>query len=305
MGAGAYAGLMAVDSAQEQHEDAPVDEALSMGGVLDFVSERTTVQRLLLISDSPRVVGKVLSEVSVPVILATTKEDIRNDYAEDCETVLRLTGALPSTLEVLEDVRGILISAFLEGSLGDGEDVLCLVVGDDHPLVLLNFSLGQDPAFQILRSGIDERCDLDVFETLLRIAGDLVREGREGQSVGTMFVIGDTDQVLEHSRQVVINPFQGHTREERHVLSPDNIETIKEYAMLDGAVIVTSDGFLEAAGRYILLEPDANTASGLGGRHLAAASITTRTQAVAIVVSASGIVRVYKDGSAEMELDGF
>lgn len=296
---------MAVDTADKKHEDAPVDEALSVGGVLEFLSERATVQRLLLISDSPRVVGNILGEVSVPVILATTKDDIRKDYAEDCETVLRLTTTLPDTLEVLEDVRGILISAFLEGSLGNGDDVLCLVVGDSHPLVMLNFSLGQDPAFRILRSGIDERCDLDVFEMLLRIAGDLVREGREGKTVGTMFVIGDTDKVFEHSRQVVINPFQGHERGERNVLSPENIETIKEYANLDGAIVVTPDGYLEAAGRYILLEPDANTASGLGGRHLAAASITTRTQAIAIVVSASGIVRVYKDGNPEMELDGF
>ncbi len=296
---------MAVDTQEEQHDDAPAVEALTMGGVHEFLSDWATVQRLLLISDSPRVVGKVLSEVSVPVILATTKDDMRKDYAEDCETVLRLSASLPSTLEVLEDVRGILISAFLEGSLGDGEDVLCLVVGDDQPLVMLNFSLGQDPTFQILRSGIGERCELDVFEMLLRIAGDLVREGREGRTVGTMFVIGDTESVLENSRQVVINPFQGHEPGERNVLTPENLETIKEYANLDGAMVVTSDGYLEAAGRYILLEPDANTASGLGGRHLAAASITTRTDAVAIVVSSSGIVRVYKDGNPEMELDGF
>ncbi len=296
--------MMAVET-EEEAQDAPVDEALSMGGVYEFLSGRTTARRLLLISDSPRVVGEILSEVSVPVVLATTKDDIRKDYAEDCETVLRLSVGLPSTLDVLEDVRGILISAFLEGSLGDGEDVLCLVAGDAHPLVMLNFSITDDPTFQILRSGIDERCDLEVFETLLRVAGDLVREGREGKSVGTMFVIGDTDEVLKVSRQVVINPFQGHTSEERNVLLPENIETIKEYANLDGAVIVTSDGHLTAAGRYILLEPEAETASGLGGRHLAAASVTTRTKAVAIVVSASGVVRVYKDGSPEMELDGF
>lgn len=296
---------MAVESAEEETEDAHVEEILSLGGVLDFLSDRITARRVLLITDSPRVVGEILSEVTAPIVLATTKEDIQADYADKCETVLRLSVKLPNTLEVLEDVRGILISAYLEGSLGEGEDVLCIVAGDDQPLMMLNFSISSDPTFQLLKAGIEERCDLDVFEMLLRIAGDLVRQGREGKSVGTMFIVGDHEAVLSVSRQVVINPFQGHTREERYVLRPDNIETIKEYAVLDGAIVVSEDGHLEAAGRYVLLDAEAEAASGLGGRHLAAASITKRTDAVAIVVSSSGVVRVYKDGSPAMELDGF
>lgn len=295
---------MAVESAEEEVPEAP-DRDRSMGTVLDLLADRLTGRRLLLVSDSAAVVERVLDHVDVPVVLATTREELREAHAEACETILRLSVNLPKSLEVLEDVRGILISAYLEGSLDHGEDVVCLVAGDEKPLLLLNFSISDDSTFKILRAGIGERCDLEVFEMLLRIAGDLVRQGREGRSVGTMFVVGDTEAVLENSRQVVINPFEGHEPEERHVLRPDNIETIKEYANLDGAIVVSADGHLEAAGRYILLEPEAEAASGLGGRHLAAASITTRTEAVAIVVSASGVVRVYKDGSPQMELDGF
>jgi len=260
---------------------------------------------LLLVTESPKVVAQVLSEATIPVVLATTKEDICSDYAEECETVLRLSVPLPRTLEVLEDVRGILISAYLEGSLGDGEDVLCVVGGDDQPLLMLNFSISSDPTFKVLQTDIQDRVNLEVFEMLLRIAGDLVRQGREGKSVGTMFVIGDHEQVLDSSRQVVINPFEGHERDDRSVMNPDNVETIKEYATLDGAMVVSSDGVLEAAGRYMLLGSDVETSSGLGGRHLAAANITKRTQAIAIVVSSSGVVRVFKDGSPALELDGF
>jgi hypothetical protein len=296
---------MAVESAEEGAPPRTVEDAEGLGGVLDFVADRLTARRLLLISDSRRVVGRVLDAVDGETVLATSDADLREDFADEVQTVLRLSVTLPSTLEVLEDVRGILISAFLEGSLGEGQDVLCLVAGDDHPLLLFNFSISDDPTFEILRAGIDERCDLEVFEMLLRIAGDLVRQGREGRSVGTMFIVGDTENVLEASRQVVINPFQGHTAEQRRVLHPDNVETTKEYANLDGAIVVSADGTLEAAGRYVLLEPDAEAASGLGGRHLAAASVTMHTDAVAIVVSSSGVVRVYKDGSPVMELDGF
>lgn len=286
-------------------EDDPVEHLLTLGGVLEFLADRITAKRLLLVSDSPRVVGEVLSEVALPTVLATTKEDISKDYAADCETVLHLSVAVPKSLDLLEDVRGILVSAYLEGSLGDGEDTLVLVASESQPLLVLNFSISADPTFKLLRSGIEERVSLQVFEMLFRIAGDLVRQGREGKSIGALFIIGDTEPVLGASRQAVINPFQGHEADERYVLNPHNIETIKEYALLDGAMVVDEDGYLEAAGRYVLLEADAEVASGLGGRHLAAASITQKTQAVAIVVSSSGVVRVYKDGKPIMELDGF
>jgi diadenylate cyclase len=36
--------------------------------------------------------------------------------------------------------------------------------------------------------------------------------------------------------------------------------------------------------------------SGLGGRHIAAASITKQTRAIAVVVSSSSVIRVFKDG---------
>jgi hypothetical protein len=290
------------ESTEREEQEA---DGSALGGVVDFLQESLHGRRLLLISDSPRIVGQVLADAELPVVLATTKEDISSDYAEDCETVLQLSVKLPGTLEMLEDLRGIVVSAYLEGSLGDGEDVVCLVANDEQPTLLVNFSISSDPMFRLLRARIEEHCDLDVFEMLLQIGGDLVRKGREGHKVGTMFIVGDHEAVLDASRQVLMNPFQGHTREERHVLNPEKIETIKEYAMLDGAMVVSGDGYLEAAGRYILLEPDAEAASGLGGRHLAAASITKETEAVAIVVSSTGVVRVYKDGSPELELDGF
>lgn len=296
---------MAMERTASPGEDDPVEHLIALGGVLEFLADRISAKRLLLITDSPRVVGELVTEAALPVVLATTKEDIGRDYASECETVLHLSMPVPKSLEVLEEVRSIIISAYLEGSLGDGEDILCLLATDRQPLVVLNFSVSSDPTFSLLKAGIEERCELPVFETLLRVAGDLVREGREGKSVGTLFIIGDVERVLAESRQVVINPFQGHSKPERSVLRPENLETIKEYSLLDGAMIISPDGFLEAAGRYVLLEQDAELGRGLGGRHLAAASISQKTRALAIVVSQSGIVRVYKDGKPLLELDGF
>ena len=287
-----------------RESDDPVDNLVAIGSVLELVADRVRAKRLLLVTDSPRVVAEIVPNTPMPIVLATTKEDLGADYAAECESVLHLSSAVPTSLDVLEETRSILVSAYLEGSLDDGEDVLCIVATERQPMLLFNLSLSADPTFRLVREGIESRCELPVFETLLRVAGDLVRQGREGKAVGTLFIIGDVKAVRAASRQVVINPFRGHSAEERSVLRPENIETIKEYALLDGAMLVTEDGQLDAAGRYVLLEADANLGPGLGGRHLAAASITQKTRAVAIVVSQSGVVRVYLDGKSVLELDG-
>jgi DNA integrity scanning protein DisA with diadenylate cyclase activity len=42
---------------------------------------------------------------------------------------------------------------------------------------------------------------------------------------------------------------------------------------------------------------------GLGGRHAASAAITAETDAVAVVVSESGVIRVYQDGEQIIEIE--
>ena len=80
-------------------------------------------------------------------------------------------------------------------------------------------------------------------------------------------------------------------------------ETIKELAQLDGAFIVTDDGVVISACRYINASVDGiDLPLGLGSRHVAAASITKETNAVAVVVSESSIVRVFDDGEIISEI---
>jgi DisA bacterial checkpoint controller nucleotide-binding len=80
-------------------------------------------------------------------------------------------------------------------------------------------------------------------------------------------------------------------------------ETIKELAQLDGAFIVSDSGVVLSACRYINASSDhINLPMGLGSRHMAAASITQQTNAVAVVVSESSIVRVFDDGELIAEI---
>jgi DNA integrity scanning protein DisA with diadenylate cyclase activity len=134
---------------------------------------------------------------------------------------------------------------------------------------------------------------------MLTLAGELGAEGREGRPVGTLFVLGDSDHVLDQSRQLVINPFFGYPEAERNVLDPHLEETIKEFSAIDGAFVVRGDGVILSAGRYLspAAKPEEPLSQGLGTRHEAAASITVTTDALALCISQStGTVSIYRRG---------
>ena len=112
-----------------------------------------------------------------------------------------------------------------------------------------------------------------------------------------MFIVSDNEEVLKRSRGLILDPLLGHPAERRHVDDHNLRETIKELAQLDGAFIVSDDGVVISAARYI----DASSEGiklplGLGSRHMAAASISKSTRAVAVVVSESSMVRIFDNG---------
>lgn len=154
-------------------------------------------------------------------------------------------------------------------------------------------------------NGISESVKPEVFEEALGIALELGARGREGKSVGTIFVLGDEEKVLQLSKQMIINPFKGYTDEERNILNPKLKETLREFAALDGAFVVSGDGLVLNAGRYLGAASDeATIPRGLGSRHIAAAGITALTDAIAIVISEStGDVRIFKNGKILMEIE--
>jgi diadenylate cyclase len=144
-----------------------------------------------------------------------------------------------------------------------------------------------------------------VMLRLLSLAIEIASEGREAHPVGTMFVVGDTRNVERQSQQLVLNPFHGYSRKLRNVLDPSLAETIKEFALIDGAFIVQGDGIVLSAGTYLTPKSTpSNLPSGLGARHQTAAAITAHTLAMAITVSQStGTVTVFRNGSVVFSLE--
>jgi DNA integrity scanning protein DisA with diadenylate cyclase activity len=139
--------------------------------------------------------------------------------------------------------------------------------------------------------------NLETLKHVLILAIEIAREGREGRRIGTMFVISDTEEVMKRSRSLILDPLFGHPEHLKRIDDPDLRETIKELAQLDGAFVVSDDGTVISACRYIdAFSEGIDLPLGLGSRHMAAASITKQTNAVAVVVSESSVVRVFDDG---------
>jgi diadenylate cyclase len=152
--------------------------------------------------------------------------------------------------------------------------------------------------------GLPPEFSSQVIEALIHTAMEIGAEGYEGRPVGTIIVVGDSTAVMEQSRQLTLNPFQGISEAERNALDPPIREAVKTFAALDGAFIAREDGVVLAAGRYLLsMSRDVKLPMGLGARHSAAASMTAESKAVAITVSqTTGTVRVFRQGEIVLEL---
>jgi hypothetical protein len=199
-------------------------------------------------------------------------------------------------------VKAAVLVCLARGLLDRGDRIICVAgmdgTGSVDGLGVLDLA-SETELFSVLD---ESACPADVapevFEQVFTLAAQLSAEGREGRPVGALFVLGDSEAVLEQSRSLVLNPFRGHPEDQRNVLDPALAETIKEFAALDGAFVVRGDGVVLTAGTQLV---PAATASrlpgGLGTRHAAAAAITASTQAVALCVSQStGAVTVFRCG---------
>jgi len=215
------------------------------------------------------------------------------DVARD--DVLAMGRSAMSAVSTVADVAALI------GAIEEGLVVGIMATHSSEAIVLYDFS---ESAILRALEECTERVDRDVLRSAINFAITLGYEGREGKRVGTMLVIGDSEEVLRRSHQLILNPFEGHPEQERTITNPKNWETLKEFAQLDGAFILDERGVALAAGRYLDVDARSVTvAKGFGGRHVSAAAITRDTNAIAVVLSESaGRVRVFKDGHMIIEI---
>jgi DNA integrity scanning protein DisA with diadenylate cyclase activity len=238
-------------------------------------------------------------KTSVHFILVTREdEDIPESLAKYSEKL-----DIPNVnLNRVGKIKIAIAKGIVSGLFKKGDKIICLSGVPKFGYADSIFLIDVGKEFEILTSDfihdVVEAVQPEVFNAVLNIACELAAQGRENRKVGTIFVLGDDEKVLQLSRQMIMNPFSGYSEDERNILNPELEETIKEFSAIDGAFVIKSNGVIVTAGRHLSAALESKDfPSGLGSRHIAAAGITNVTRAVAMVVSeSSGNVSVFKNG---------
>ncbi|WP_257460901.1 DNA integrity scanning protein DisA nucleotide-binding domain protein [Archangium lipolyticum] len=238
------------------------------------------------------------------LVYAVTSDNIAQDLLSKKQKALVIPAYDYSRTE---RVKVALVSALSQGAFKEGDLVLAMTgkLGK-APDTLMQMRIGGSLDDRLTIEGVKlgDEFNSQVVDALIQLALQVGQEGFEGHPIGTIITIGDHTSVMEKSRQMTINPFQGLSEAERNVLDPKIREAIKNFSVLDGAFVIREDGVVLAAGRYLSASDDAvKIPLGLGARHAAAASITSMTKSIALVVSqTSGAVRLFKGGNIVLEL---
>ena len=241
-----------------------------------------------------------------PVIVATTSEKIiesgeKTDISFIHVEMPEISAQNQLTQAVLDAVTGDLIES--------GSTVVTVYSGfdteeiDTISVLRLTERLGRLTARDLRK--LETKVPLDTLKIVVDTAVAIGREGREGNPIGTMFVVGDHAKVLKESRSGGFDFVKGYTRKERNIFDSRTREGIKEIAQLDGMFVISADGTVEGSGRIIDTSPvEITMTKGLGSRHFSGAAISKNTAAIAVVVSqSSGTVRIFQNGEVVLRIE--
>ena len=111
-------------------------------------------------------------------------------------------------------VKVATLVAAAESLVKAGDRIICLTGIDGSGSIDTIMVLDMGTEIELFSASTADPLPKDVtpavFERILTLASELGVEGREGRTVGTLFVIGDSDRVLSQSHQLVFNPFHGY-----------------------------------------------------------------------------------------------
>jgi len=242
------------------------------------------------------------------IIVASTNVDVLSAAADEQFPTIRIH--LEGNATVYDRISHAIVEAVADDIIPHGCRVLAFYSAIDpsslDSVSVVNLGEHLDRLSGRDLRQLESRVPLKTLKVVVDLAVDIGWEGREGKPIGTLFVIGDTRKVMAMSRPAGFDPVKGYNRKERSLFDHKVREGVKEVAQLDGAIIVSSEGIVESAARY-LESTSTSTLSlspGLGARHWAAAAISRMTSAVAISVSqSSGTVRIFQNGEVALRVE--
>ena len=254
-------------------------------------------------TDWPRL--KRMAGNSKVIVAADTEEQIEGCDACELSRVILGMAASP----VHEKLTQALLESVADDFLASGARVVAVYSGfepgtvDSLSVIDLGEHFGRLTARDLQR--LETSVPLDTLKTVVDLAVEIGRGGREGKPVGTLFVVGDSRKVLSYSHVAGFDPVRGYNRKERNLMDRRVREGIKEISQMDGAIIVSADGTVEAACRFINAPAAGITLSkGMGARHWTAAAISRVTKSIAVTVSeTNGTVRVFQEGQVMLRIE--
>jgi len=138
--------------------------------------------------------------------------------------------------------------------------------------------------------------DLDLVHRVLRCAFQMSEK-----NMGAIFIVGNADDILEHSDASEISHFASIMSMNMAQMSD---QELINFAKQDGATVIDVQGHFR--GCMVLLRPDADTRAeigpGKGARHSSAAKMSAETQCLAITVSHDGPITIYDSGRRILSL---
>ncbi|GDY07191.1 MAG: hypothetical protein DWI21_11475 [Planctomycetota bacterium] len=271
------------------------------------VAEDTEAVAVVMLAEVPYNFAEIRDSLKKTRLIVTSdKSDVQHAAKDDSVAVVPLQGE-PQTRQY--QVSQALLEAISDELLRSGDAVVAVYAGFDKETLdtLTYIRLGEHLTSLTSRDLqlLETQVPLETLRQVTDIAIEIGREGREGQPVGALFVVGQHRKVLEFSHEQIHDPFRGYARKERLIRSPRVRESVKELAQIDGAFVVSADGVVISAGRILDAPASGVTLSkGLGARHWAAAAISKSTKAIAIAVSQStGTVRLFQNGSVVLRIE--
>ena len=250
------------------------------------------------ISPDIAVLAEEIKKINGVIIVTRENEEL----SEDINKFAKKLDIPNVNLTRVGKIKIAIAKGIVLGFFKRGDKIVCLSGVPKFGYADSIFVIDVGKEFEILTSDfisdVLENIQPEVFSAVLNLACELAAQGREYRKVGTIFVLGDDEKVMQLSQQMIINPFLGYPEEQLNILNSELEEAIKEFSAIDGAFIIKENGVLVTAGRHLNAAPDSrDLPAGLGSRHIAAAGITSVTKAVAIVISeSSGNVSVFKNG---------
>lgn len=258
---------------------------------------KSEVDYVLMLSNSARKVKLVHEKIDSrkPLKILTSQSRTFEILQEDgLDVTLSDENLSAKGLGVLNRIHDLIISSLSDSDIKVGMKILVVLADPIDGVFIVDFAnLHINKLIPIAQEfGVE----IEVLNRLIDLAQEIGGKGREGHDVGALFALGNIQKLRKHSTALVLNPFKGHPADKRSILEDKNLETLAEFAWLDGAIFFNKEGIASDAGRYIQVPPNIPAKSGEGGRELAARGISSLTDSIAVSISTSGRITMYAKG---------